>query len=109
LQTGAVRKKDRAGRHTTVARKLVELPRAAGEPQMALIDVPGLRALGLAGARAGLEATFPEIVALAAACHYRDCTHTDEPGCVVTQAVEDGTLEQRRLESYRAIALEVEE
>jgi ribosome biogenesis GTPase len=111
LRTGAVRKKDRAGRHTTVARKLVELPRIAEESgsRLALIDVPGLRSLGLYGAHEGLAAAFPEIVDLAAHCYYRDCSHTDEPDCAVVEAEQKGYLSGRRVESYRTIAAEVED
>jgi ribosome biogenesis GTPase len=97
LATAAVRTKDRAGRHTTVARRMVFLGNGA-----ALIDAPGLRTIGLYDAHRGLAATFPEIADKAAACHYRDCTHTTEPNCAVTAAVAG-----RRLDSYRSIAAEV--
>jgi len=99
---GKVREKDSAGRHTTVARRLVDLPGGG-----AVIDTPGMRAIGVLGAGLGLYKTFPEIVSAAAKCHYRDCTHTHEPGCAVTAAVEAGTLDARRLNSYRTLASEV--
>jgi ribosome biogenesis GTPase len=102
--TGEVRERDRAGRHTTVARKMVFLPGNG-----VLIDTPGLRSIGLYGAHGGLAATFSEITALAASCHYRDCTHTHEPGCAVTAAVQVGTLPLRRLTAYHAIRSEVED
>jgi ribosome biogenesis GTPase len=101
-ETGSVREKDRAGRHITVARRMVELPNRA-----AVIDTPGMRTIGVLGAELGLARTFAEIVAAAAECHYRDCTHTHEPGCAVIAAVEAGTLSERRLASYRALAAEV--
>jgi ribosome biogenesis GTPase len=104
LATAAVRAKDRAGRHTTVARRMVFLDNGA-----ALIDAPGLRTIGLYDAHRGLAATFPEIASKAASCHYRNCTHTTEPHCAVTAAVADGgtTIAPRRLDSYRSIAAEV--
>jgi ribosome biogenesis GTPase len=101
-QTGAVRSKDSAGRHTTVARRLVELPGGG-----ALIDAPGLRSIGLYGARRGLAAAFPEIASAAAACRFRDCTHTHEPGCAVLEGVAAGEVAARRLQSYLEIAMEV--
>ena len=36
-------------------------------------------------------------------CRFRDCTHTNEPGCAVLAAVEQGRLDQRRLDSYRKL------
>lgn len=36
-------------------------------------------------------------------CRFRDCTHTNEPGCAVRKAVESGELDVRRLESYRKL------
>jgi ribosome biogenesis GTPase len=102
LQTGKVRKKDRAGRHITVARKLVALPGGG-----ALIDAPGLRSIGLYGAADGLAATFPEIVDAAQNCRYRNCSHTNEPDCAVIAATELGAIPARRLDSWRAIAQEV--
>ncbi|MDR2035906.1 MAG: ribosome small subunit-dependent GTPase A [Coriobacteriales bacterium] len=98
----SVRAKDSAGRHTTVARRLVDLPGGG-----AVIDTPGMRALGVLGCERGLASTFPEIEAAAGACRYRDCTHTHEPGCAVVDAVEAGNIPQRRLESYRLLAAEV--
>lgn len=102
LQTGAVRDKDRAGRHTTVARKLMPLPGGG-----ALIDAPGLRSLGLYDAVDGLAATFPEIREQAQECRFRDCMHSGEAGCAVAEAVKRGLIDSRRLKSYRSLAAEV--
>jgi ribosome biogenesis GTPase len=119
LETGAVRKKDRAGRHTTVARKMVFLKGAetggadaletgwGAETGGALIDAPGLRSIGLYDAHRGLAAAFPDITAYAAGCRYRDCTHTGEPDCAVRAAVETGALSAPRLTTYTEIAIEV--
>lgn len=100
--TGKVRQKDNAGRHVTVARRLLDLPEGG-----AVIDTPGMRAIGVLGAELGLTLTFTEITELAADCRYRDCTHTHEPGCKVIEAVSTGVLTERRLESYRTLAAEV--
>jgi ribosome biogenesis GTPase len=102
LETAAVRTKDRAGRHTTVARKMVFLSDGA-----VLIDTPGLRTVGLYDAHLGLQGAFPDVSGLAANCRYRDCTHTGEPGCAAIAAVEAGKLSPDRLDSYVELALEV--
>jgi ribosome biogenesis GTPase len=118
LQTGAVRAKDRAGRHTTVGRKMIFIDAGAADADGggesgsvgvggAIIDTPGLRSIGLYDASAGLAATFPDIEKLAEDCRYRDCTHTNEPGCAVLKAVEEGLLPTGRLVSYTEIAKEV--
>lgn len=102
LATGEVRRRDDKGRHTTVARELVPLPGGG-----VVIDTPGMRGLALWGAEAGLASAFPDVDSLAEACRFRDCTHHDEPGCAVTGAVAGGELPARRLDSYRALRLEL--
>jgi ribosome biogenesis GTPase / thiamine phosphate phosphatase len=104
--TGAVRDSDHRGRHTTVRRTLHRLPTG-----LLLIDTPGLRELGVWLEGDGLRSAFDEVEALATRCRFRDCTHDDEPGCAVRQALSDGRLEPRRLERYlelrdEALALE---
>ncbi|MBA0052094.1 ribosome small subunit-dependent GTPase A [Streptomyces sp. AJS327] len=94
----AIRDGDGKGRHTTSTRDLLPLPAATGGG--VLIDTPGLRGVGLWDAEDGVEQSFSEIAALAEECRFQDCQHGDEPGCAVLAAVEDGTLPERRLESY---------
>ena len=47
-----------------------------------------------------LDGYFPELRELVSACRYNDCTHQNEPGCAVRQAVENGTVHPDRYESY---------
>ncbi|MEU5883007.1 ribosome small subunit-dependent GTPase A [Spirillospora sp. NPDC047279] len=103
LATGAVRDQDGKGRHTTVRRELLPLPHGG-----VLIDTPGLRGVGLRDAAEGLQQTFAEIEELAEGCRFSDCSHQSEPGCAVLAAIEDGTLPQRRLDSYRKLVRENE-
>jgi ribosome biogenesis GTPase len=86
---------DGKGRHTSVRRELVAIPGGG-----AIIDTPGLRGVGLQSADEGLAATFPDIEALAERCRFRDCSHQHEPGCAVQEAIEEGTLSARRLDSW---------
>ncbi|MEP7090168.1 MAG: ribosome small subunit-dependent GTPase A [Nocardioidaceae bacterium] len=94
LTTRAIRE-DGRGRHTSVRRELVPLPTGG-----AVIDTPGLRGVGLVHADQGLARTFTDVEALAAGCRFHDCRHRTEPGCRVTQAIADGDLSPRRLESW---------
>jgi ribosome biogenesis GTPase / thiamine phosphate phosphatase len=92
---------DDRGRHSTTARQLFCLPRGG-----VLIDTPGMRELQLWDADAGLDRVFADILALAAACRFRDCSHDGEPGCAVTDAVERQDLPADRLDSYRRLQRE---
>jgi ribosome biogenesis GTPase len=100
-RTGAVRGDDSRGRHTTTHRELVRLPVGA-----LLIDTPGIRSLGVAGAADGLDTTFADIADLAEGCRFRDCRHDGEPGCAVRAALDDGTLDAARFASHRKLERE---
>lgn len=103
-QTGSVRAGDGKGRHTTVSREVVTLPNGAR-----MVDMPGVRGLGMWEADAGIGAAFSDVEELAARCRFRDCTHGAEPGCAVRAAVDDGTLALERFESYRSLKRETAE
>ena len=102
--TREVRLGDGKGRHTTVARELIQMPQGG-----LLIDTPGLRALGLTGSEEGIASVFPDIEEAAGGCRFSDCTHDHEPGCAVRAAVEAGSLEPERLASYHKLLAEAQE
>lgn len=106
LETGAVRAADDAGRHTTVARRMVSLPGAG-----VIVDEPGLRSLPIVGHERGLAKVFPEIAEAACDCRFRDCTHTHEPGCGVREAHAAGRpgFTDVRVGCYLALAREMRE
>jgi len=95
LATQPVRKKDHRGRHTTTRRQLIPLPNDA-----VLIDTPGMRELRLWAGEDALDQSFGDIEQHAAACRFRDCSHTGEPGCGVQQALAEGLIPTERYESY---------
>jgi ribosome biogenesis GTPase len=97
-RTNAVREGDDRGRHTTVTRELFRMPGG-----WLLIDMPGLREVQLWAAREGLDESFEDIQALAAACRFRDCTHENEPGCAVVAA----GLDAGRMENYKKMRREL--
>jgi ribosome biogenesis GTPase / thiamine phosphate phosphatase len=99
--TAAVREDDARGRHTTTYRELVRLPGGA-----LLIDTPGIRSLGVAGAADGMDAAFADIAGIAVGCRFSDCRHESEPGCAVRAALADGTLAEERFESHRKLERE---
>lgn len=101
LATQAVRQDDDKGRHTTTARHLHRIPDGAW-----ILDTPGMRELQLLDVQSGIEDVFSEISALASGCRFADCRHESEPGCAVLAAVESGTVEERRLASWRKLLRE---
>lgn len=101
MDVRAARDVDGKGRHTTTTRNLLVLPGGG-----VLIDTPGLRGVGLWDAEAGVGQVFSEIEDLAQRCRFHDCGHEAEPGCAVLGAIEDGTLPERRLDSYRKLLRE---
>ncbi|MEQ3363902.1 ribosome small subunit-dependent GTPase A [Raoultibacter massiliensis] len=103
-ETAEVREVDGKGRHTTVSREMIDVPGGG-----CVVDMPGVRGLGLWDAESGIEAAFSDIEELAASCKFRDCRHEAEPGCAVRRAVEKGELSQSRLDSYHALRSETNE
>lgn len=95
------REVDGKGRHTTTTRNLLALPGGG-----VLIDTPGLRGVGLFDAETGVGQVFSEIEEYAGQCRFHDCAHEKEPGCAVLAAVAEGTLPERRLDSYRKLLRE---
>lgn len=91
------------GRHTTTRRHLIVLGNGA-----LLIDMPGMRELGLLGAGEGIDETFADVDALAASCRYPDCSHGSEPDCAVRAAVERHELAEEHLRSYLKLRKESE-
>ena len=101
-RTQQVRSSDGRGQHTTTRRELILMP-----PGWMLIDTPGLRELQLWATSDGLEGVFDDIEAFAAECRFRDCTHQDEPGCAVHQAMLNGSIDAGRLSSYHKLQREI--
>ncbi|MFF3854811.1 ribosome small subunit-dependent GTPase A [Micromonospora sp. NPDC002575] len=102
MPTQAIRRVDGKGRHTTTWRALVPVPGGG-----AVLDTPGVRAVGLLDGVAGLDRSFADIAALAAGCRYGDCAHDAEPGCAVRDALAAGELTVRRYDSWRRLQREV--
>ena len=102
LKTGEIREYDDKGKHTTTHRELFLLPEGG-----LILDTPGMRSLSLWEADAGIEAMFGDIEELAAQCRFMDCEHENEPGCAIRSAVNNGTLERRRFESWSKLQKEM--
>lgn len=99
--TGATTDRHGKGRHTTTSRDLIPLPDGG-----CVIDTPGMREFGLAD-DADASAVFDDIAALSTACAYRDCSHQQEPGCAILEAVASGELDADRLASFHKLQREL--
>lgn len=100
LRTGAIRD-DGRGRHTTTRRELLTLPCGAY-----VIDTPGMRELGMWENESGIDTAFTEIADLAGHCRFSDCTHQNEPGCAVREALKSGRISEERWISYQKLKTE---
>lgn len=99
IRTGEISESHHKGRHTTTFSTMY--PLAGGG---AVIDTPGIKGLGLIDIdEAELWHYFPEMMRVAPACRFYNCTHTHEPGCAVTEAVKAGEIAWPRYESYLKI------
>jgi len=96
-----ISKANRKGRHTTVVREMHPL-----EGGGYVADTPGLKALALWDIEPEeLDAYFPELRELVPHCQFSSCTHLQEPGCAVIEAVERGKVNFERYESYVRLRL----
>ncbi|MBL9206686.1 MAG: ribosome small subunit-dependent GTPase A [Opitutaceae bacterium] len=99
--TGEARISDSRGRHTTTRRELL-----LSESGVLVMDTPGMRELQFHDQGADVEETFQDILELAHACRFSDCSHRDEPGCAIQLALDEGRLDGERWASYLKLARE---
>jgi ribosome biogenesis GTPase / thiamine phosphate phosphatase len=103
LKTSEVSGLGSRGKHATTWRELIILPNGG-----IVIDTPGMRELQIWGNDDGLQNAFSDIEQLALNCKFRDCRHDKEPACTVKEALRNGSLEQKRFESYLKLKKEYE-
>ena len=99
LATGEVSEKLGRGRHTT---RHVELYSLGDDTYVA--DTPGFSSFDTDQMdvllKENLQYAFPDFGRFLGTCQFHDCTHRKEPGCGIRAAVEDGSIEATRYESY---------
>lgn len=103
MGTQQVRRVDGKGKHTTTFRALIAVPGGG-----ALLDTPGIRAIGMLDGVQGLDRAFSDVRGLAAQCRFPDCAHTGEPGCAIAAALATGELAHRRWASWLKLVRELE-
>ncbi|WP_274474562.1 ribosome small subunit-dependent GTPase A [Mangrovimonas aestuarii] len=103
MKTNTVSSSTNKGRHATSHRELIVLENGG-----ILIDNPGMREVGIADSKGGLEITFNEIVKLSKDCKFKDCTHTIEVDCAVLKAVENKIIDKFSYENFLKMEREKE-
>ena len=95
-KTGEISSVHKKGMHTTTFSEMFELPQNGY-----LIDTPGIKGFGTFDMEEEeIGHYFPEIFRTSADCKYGNCTHRNEPGCAVRQAVESHYISESRYNSY---------
>ena len=102
-ETQSVSKKQNKGRHTTTSRELIQLENGA-----MIIDTPGMRELGSLSVDTGIDETFAEIIELSRDCKFGNCSHTNEKGCAILNAMGEGSLSEQRYKNYVKLKKESE-
>ncbi|MEH6469877.1 MAG: small ribosomal subunit biogenesis GTPase RsgA [Halopseudomonas sp.] len=105
IRVGALSEARHKGTHTTTTARIYHFPDGGD-----LIDSPGIREFGLWHIEPQqLLEGFVEFRPFLGYCRFRDCSHKHEPNCALLQALEEGKIEPRRMESYRLIRHSLEE
>ena len=105
VKTAEISSAHDTGMHTTTFSEMYSLlPMANSQQPMfkgAIIDTPGIKGFGTFDMeRTEVSHYFREIFQIGQECRFGDCTHTNEPGCAVLQAVEEHRIAQSRYTSY---------
>lgn len=98
LKTGEVSEKLGRGKHTTRHTELFETKNGF------VVDTPGFSSIemntDLYDFKMSLANCFPDFSKYTCDCKFASCTHTNEKGCAVVNAVECGKIEKTRHQSY---------
>ena len=95
FSTSEISKSSGKGRHTSTRRDMI-LMKDSG----VLIDTPGVREFGLASDNSETLSDIFELTDFAKSCRFENCTHVNEPGCAVVEAVNNSLLELEVYNSY---------
>ncbi|MBS9338426.1 ribosome small subunit-dependent GTPase A [Fructobacillus sp. M2-14] len=97
LAVGEVSQALSRGKHTTRQVSLIRVP----EYETLIADTPGFSSYEVFDFPVEeLGDYFPEIREVAPNCRFRSCSHINEPGCAVKEAVELGSISRERYNSY---------
>jgi ribosome biogenesis GTPase / thiamine phosphate phosphatase len=101
LKTGPISESTNKGRHITSHRELFVLKNGA-----IIIDTPGMKELGITDNLTGITTTFEDISKLSLKCKFTDCTHVNESGCAINEALDKGLIDRDTVDNYFRILRE---
>jgi ribosome biogenesis GTPase len=102
-RTAHISEMHHSGLHTTTLSEMFALSSGGY-----LIDTPGIKGFGTFDFREGeVGHYFPEMFRASQDCRFRNCTHRDEPDCVVLRALHEGRIAPSRYASYLSILSDI--
>ena len=97
IRIGEISQASSEGKHTTTVSTFYTLPTGGN-----LIDSPGVRDFSPIDLdREQILNGFIELKPYRGQCKFANCSHTNEPGCAITEALEEGKVNQQRVNSFR--------
>ena len=118
-RTGKISDAHDKGMHTTTFSEMYalnsetingEANRLINPTQGWIIDTPGIKGFGsIDFEREEVSHYFRDIFAVSRDCRFGNCTHTNEPGCAVQEALIKGEIAISRYESYLSLLGDCEE
>ena len=97
-RTGKISDAHDKGMHTTTFSEMYFLDNGA------IIDTPGIKGFGTIDfEKEEVSHYFREIFHTSRDCRFGNCTHTNEPGCAVQEAIIKGDIAISRYESYLSL------
>lgn len=102
IETGEVSEKLGRGKHTTRHVQLYELGKGtyvADTPGFASFEIEMMKVIS----KEQLQYDFIDFAPYIGKCRFNDCAHLKEPGCAVTEALEQGHIVPSRYKSYQRL------
>jgi len=102
IETGEVSEKLGRGKHTTRHVQLYKLGKGtyvADTPGFASFEIEMMKVIS----KEQLQYDFIDFAPYIGKCRFNDCAHLKEPGCAVTEALEQGHIVPSRYKSYQRL------
>ena len=104
IRIGEISQASKEGRHTTTVSTLYSMPTGGH-----LVDSPGVRDFSPIDLdREQILNGFVELKPYRGLCKFANCSHSNEPGCAITEALEKGELNAHRVNSFRKMLADSE-
>lgn len=105
IQIGEISEVSKLGKHTTSASRLYHLPVGGS-----IIDSPGVRDFGLWHLESEwIAGGFIEFEPYLGKCKFSNCSHINEPGCAILDALKCNKIAHPRWRNYSKIYLSLKE